>query len=202
MSLIPFDPAAACPKCHAEMVDAVWHAAMTVKAPPGWPCADMTRPVSGEHMCRVCTRCGYGWCEIPADGGKGVPESLPGTEITRLYEQWMFEYEFEKDGPLLIRSPADGSLHAAGFKAGALAASRYWQVRLGLRSSYPSSLQEDPVSIRKTGSAAPDQVVTGIEQDSLSRTASFEQPPLWGGDDEAALAVENEAADASAFNGL
>lgn len=67
-ALQPFDPEAGCPKCCSEQVSATWHAT-AVALQPCWTTRLVIDRVTTEHLCRRCERCGYGWCEIPADGG-------------------------------------------------------------------------------------------------------------------------------------
>lgn len=53
-------PLATCPKCKAGTnVLTIYHRSWD-------PCE--YRP-SGEHLCRVCKNCSYGWVEACADGG-------------------------------------------------------------------------------------------------------------------------------------
>jgi transcriptional regulator with XRE-family HTH domain len=54
-----FAERAVCPKCASVAVGVAYHVAPT----GGYPCASSV----GEHLCRVCQRCGYGWCEATAD---------------------------------------------------------------------------------------------------------------------------------------
>jgi hypothetical protein len=61
--LPPFDEDAACPKCAGGTVRVTYHAAPA----GGFPCGTPGRAVAGEHLCRACERCGYGWCEAPGD---------------------------------------------------------------------------------------------------------------------------------------
>lgn len=59
--LPPFSQDTECPKCLGKDVTIAYH--------PGHrkfrPCQD--QPGIGGHLCRACQRCGYGWCEAPAD---------------------------------------------------------------------------------------------------------------------------------------
>jgi hypothetical protein len=62
--LPPFDEDADCPKCRASGVRVIFHS-LHMK---GFPCMQaLATWVLGEHLCRVCPRCGYGWAEAPAD---------------------------------------------------------------------------------------------------------------------------------------
>jgi hypothetical protein len=62
--LPPFDEAADCPKCGGGAVRTVYH----LCSERGFPCGlDYGRWVLDGHLCRVCERCGHGWCEAPAD---------------------------------------------------------------------------------------------------------------------------------------
>jgi hypothetical protein len=62
--LPPFDESADCPKCGRGRVRAIFYYGLTEK----FPCrSDFAPWLLGEHLCRVCERCGYGWCEAPAD---------------------------------------------------------------------------------------------------------------------------------------
>jgi transcriptional regulator with XRE-family HTH domain len=61
--LPPFSGHAGCPKCAGGTVAVIYHAAPA----GGFPCEAPARPVPGEHLCRACGQCGYGWCEAAAD---------------------------------------------------------------------------------------------------------------------------------------
>ncbi len=61
--LPPFSGQSGCPKCVSGTVAVVYHAAPA----GGFPCQAPALPMAGEHLCRVCQRCGYGWCEATAD---------------------------------------------------------------------------------------------------------------------------------------
>jgi hypothetical protein len=52
-----------CPKCKLTVVETTWHC---VGGERGFPCADTE---VGEHMCRTCECCKYGWLEATADAG-------------------------------------------------------------------------------------------------------------------------------------
>jgi hypothetical protein len=65
--LRPFTPESNCAKCNAEDIVVIWHPGGVAGA-PCWP-ADARDRVFTEHVCKRCTRCGYGWCEQPADAG-------------------------------------------------------------------------------------------------------------------------------------
>lgn len=60
--LPPFDANAGCPKCHGG-VDVIFHFTHTEK----FPCMGDVTWVLDEHLCRVCRRCMYGWCEATAE---------------------------------------------------------------------------------------------------------------------------------------
>lgn len=62
-SLPTLDPDAACPKCAGAVVSVAYHAGMAA----GSPCAAPGGAALGEHLCRGCQRCGYGWPEATAD---------------------------------------------------------------------------------------------------------------------------------------
>jgi hypothetical protein len=70
--LPPFSGCASgCPKCGAE-AKARWH---PHGGRSGYPCSiylsSHWRSV-GEHMCRTCPGCGYGWMEATKDATAGV----------------------------------------------------------------------------------------------------------------------------------
>ncbi|HEY6492086.1 MAG TPA: hypothetical protein VIZ43_02355 [Trebonia sp.] len=58
--LAPFDENASCPQCGGGTVDVIFHPIHT----RGFPCETATVRVLDGHLCRVCGRCGYGWCEV------------------------------------------------------------------------------------------------------------------------------------------
>jgi hypothetical protein len=60
--LPPFDENASCPKCRSG-VNVVFHDTHIKK----FPCMDDFTWVLGEHLCRVCRSCKFGWCEAPDD---------------------------------------------------------------------------------------------------------------------------------------
>jgi transcriptional regulator with XRE-family HTH domain len=62
-NLPPFGEDAGCLKCASGTVRVTYHADST----GGFPCGTPGRAAAGEHLCRACERCGYGWCEAPAD---------------------------------------------------------------------------------------------------------------------------------------
>ena len=78
-NLEPFAPDASCPKCGCETVAAVWHR----KAVAGSPCMNGSPDeyVTWEHMCRNCGRCGFGWPEMPLDGGEPYPPQRPAANL-------------------------------------------------------------------------------------------------------------------------
>jgi hypothetical protein len=61
--LPPFDEDAGCPKCASGAISVIFHFIHT----DGFPCESSGEWVIGGHLCRVCQRCGYGWCEAPVD---------------------------------------------------------------------------------------------------------------------------------------
>ena len=70
--LPPFDEAVGCPKCVGGTVLVVYQPVSVA----GFPCCEpFGREVTGGHLCRVCGRCGYGWCEAPVDV---TPVGRPG----------------------------------------------------------------------------------------------------------------------------
>jgi hypothetical protein len=72
MGMRPFSEEILCPKCTFSGVKAEWHVMAIFNHLPTYPCEDwlergmLTGPV-GEHLCRTCSRCGYGWPERTAD---------------------------------------------------------------------------------------------------------------------------------------
>jgi hypothetical protein len=56
---------ATCPKCKAR-VSTHWHVM------GGYVSSRCRRLEIGEHLCRICGNCGYGWVEACADS-KGGP---------------------------------------------------------------------------------------------------------------------------------
>lgn len=70
----------ACPKCGASE-HGVSALTVTYHAEPQltsryekvrWPCR--FRRSVGEHLCRQCERCGYGWCEAVVSGSEAGDE--------------------------------------------------------------------------------------------------------------------------------
>lgn len=67
-------PDTACPKCGSPRLLTQWHWAGGVFAPkemdgrqaPCRPMDDLSGP-RGEHLCRMCRDCGYGWPEACLD---------------------------------------------------------------------------------------------------------------------------------------
>jgi ribosomal protein S27AE len=57
--LPPFDENASCPQCGEGTVKVIFHPVHT----RGFPCETARLRVLDGHLCRVCGRCGYGWCE-------------------------------------------------------------------------------------------------------------------------------------------
>jgi hypothetical protein len=81
VTLLPHDPQALCAMCSHDQVTSVFHAApiMPFHA-PGQPCSPFafTDPMPfGNHQCRKCENCGYGWLEEPAT--EGDPMSIRKT---------------------------------------------------------------------------------------------------------------------------
>jgi hypothetical protein len=59
-----FDEDAHCPKCGGVEVRTIYH----LSSKRGSLCGfDLGHGVLDGHLCRVCERCGHGWCEAPAD---------------------------------------------------------------------------------------------------------------------------------------
>jgi hypothetical protein len=66
--LPPYDSQGSCPKCGETDVSTTYHCGFATgknKATgENWPCnRSGISIVSGEHLCRVCQRCGYGRAE-------------------------------------------------------------------------------------------------------------------------------------------
>src|SRR5580692_10620130 len=61
--LPPFDENASCAKCGYSRVRVICHSSRTTK----FPCDRSGAGVVGEHLCRVCERCGGGWCEATVE---------------------------------------------------------------------------------------------------------------------------------------
>lgn len=78
--LLPFSGRnASCRKCGAS-VGAKWHGG---GRNPGFPC-HLLSLAAGEHMCRRCPHCGYGWMEATQDAGASTgPRSLRAVEEGR-----------------------------------------------------------------------------------------------------------------------
>jgi hypothetical protein len=72
MGLRSFSPEPRCPKCDSSAIQTHWHPAVVMMAVPMEPCerwvqeALLTGQV-GEHLCRFCHTCRYGWPEQTAD---------------------------------------------------------------------------------------------------------------------------------------
>ncbi len=72
----PAASAAGCPKCGRPQVTATYHPGLRMTPiserlhtyTGDWPCASLSRRSSiGEHLCRICERCGYAWCEATVE---------------------------------------------------------------------------------------------------------------------------------------
>jgi transcriptional regulator with XRE-family HTH domain len=74
--LPPFSEHAECPKCASGTVAVTYHAAPA----GGFPCEAPARPAPGEHLCRACGQCGYGWCEATAEAR---PASRPALRLVK-----------------------------------------------------------------------------------------------------------------------
>jgi hypothetical protein len=61
--LPPFTKNADCPKCGGNSVSVLYHSYHA----EGFACKSTSLRVLGEHLCRVCKQCGFGWCEAPID---------------------------------------------------------------------------------------------------------------------------------------
>lgn len=61
--LPPFDETADCPKCASGGMSVIFHGCNA----KGFPCETIRRWVIDGHLCRICERCGYGWCEAAVD---------------------------------------------------------------------------------------------------------------------------------------
>jgi hypothetical protein len=59
--LPPLDRNASCPKCGHVLISVIYHRYLV----DGFPCHLYS--VIDEHLCRVCRRCQFGWCEAPID---------------------------------------------------------------------------------------------------------------------------------------
>jgi hypothetical protein len=62
---------AICPKCGEGQVPVKWHSYGL--STPGWACANhdpRLRYPGGEHLCRRCETCGYGWMESCGPGSR------------------------------------------------------------------------------------------------------------------------------------
>lgn len=70
--LPPFDEDADCPKCASGAVRVLFHSYST----DGFPCRTSTIWLMDGHLCRVCERCGHGWCEAALDTKPGRRPAL------------------------------------------------------------------------------------------------------------------------------
>jgi hypothetical protein len=90
--LAPYSgPGGRCPKCQVPYASGTeWHWATVAfasqvqrgRAPACGELGLLGMPVEGEHLCRLCTNCGYGWaeaCAVPAGTPRGatVPAAAP-----------------------------------------------------------------------------------------------------------------------------
>ena len=81
-------PGGACPKCRVGGVLTEWHRAGGVLGPRQMaqresPCKLRTDLQAfggkGEHLCRLCRNCNYGWVEACADATAADPPTATGT---------------------------------------------------------------------------------------------------------------------------
>jgi hypothetical protein len=91
--LAPYSgPGGRCPKCQVPCAASTeWYWAAVALAPREQPrgrapaCGELGllgMPVEGEHLCRLCGNCGYGWaeaCLAPARTPRGVTVPAPDT---------------------------------------------------------------------------------------------------------------------------
>jgi hypothetical protein len=63
IDLPPFDKDGACPKCGFPGIRVLFHGGKR----EGFPCWSVVRWILDGHLCRVCNRCGHGWCEASVD---------------------------------------------------------------------------------------------------------------------------------------
>jgi hypothetical protein len=85
-------PRIPCPKCGVSGVLTEWHRAGGCLAPGKMsgrepPCNNRDDLAAiggkGEHLCRLCVNCGYGWVEACAPSrGAGPLRAVPDTEET------------------------------------------------------------------------------------------------------------------------
>lgn len=66
VQLPAYSPARPCPKCSAEEIATIFHPGPLLTLDRVWPCAAQPR-TQVEHLCRVCTGCGFAWCEAVSD---------------------------------------------------------------------------------------------------------------------------------------
>lgn len=182
--LDPFDPQAACPKCGTEEVGATWHAGAVLA--PRSACWDVQlhEAVIGEHICRHCSRCSYGWCEAvnagPAPSGRASLSFMAWAACYLDTHPWGadiargLEYVWVHIPAAHIRRMLEDAYRAGagGQPAG--------------ESHHGGGVT--PMAIRKTGSATGE--VLGTEG-TLSKTASGSSQ--WSEEDEDGLAEENQA---------
>lgn len=75
MGLRSFSEEPRCPKCFGTGIQTSWHNLIIMnanenEAPPcgRWSIQGLLTGPVGEHLCRVCHTCHYGWPEQTADG--------------------------------------------------------------------------------------------------------------------------------------
>jgi hypothetical protein len=83
-------PLGSCPKCGSRGAETHYHTAggglglkkIAGQAAPCQRIESLSRLLGGEHLCRLCGNCGYGWVEAcvdqPADG-TGHLRAVPGS---------------------------------------------------------------------------------------------------------------------------
>src|SRR5271166_1853539 len=71
--LRPYNLGSNCAKCDCEQIVVVYHE-IGMAGSPCWPAIGVEDRIFVPHLCKRCTRCGYGWCEATADA---YPEKDP-----------------------------------------------------------------------------------------------------------------------------
>lgn len=61
-TLAPYNPTATCRKC-GKRAETLYHPIHTT----GFPCETRSTWILDDHLCRICPRCKFGWCEAPVD---------------------------------------------------------------------------------------------------------------------------------------